>query len=420
MWAARKTRATSALIVAALALCVAATSASACSCVRQHPAMFLPHAEAAIVGVVESRELVGSTATHVIRVERAVKGTFGERVTVSSILTSCQVSIDPGTRVGLFLNAGANGEWTTIACSMTDPDALLAAADLPAPSGTARLVAAVESATTDSVALTAGGKVAGYGLPDGAPLALARCGANAIQALRGTDGRVRVSARVAPRLGAAGAVEVPLKDVSALDCTGNTQWAIGTDGTLVSIRSGEARVESRRAGGAVAIAGAKAYFARRGRVDVMTLRTGRVRTVRHAGQFTQLSVQGERVAGRLRDGRGAVLALASGRLRTGGTVDGLAWLGRDRLLDAGNGTVLSGRLEVARRLSGRVGRLVGTDGATAYLADGEFLRRLRPGAGRAEAFAEAPGPVVGIVPVQTKATAAWHSCEKSAKHPLTT
>jgi hypothetical protein len=184
---------------------------------------------------------------------------------------------------------------------VTDPDAMLAAGDLPAPSGTARFIAAVEAPTTDSVALTGGGKIAAYSLAEGESLAIARCRANVIQAVRRTNGRVSVSLRVAPPLGAAYAVDVPLKDVSALGCTGTTRWAIGSDGTLVSIRPGVARIESRRAAGATAIVGAKAYFARRGRVDVMTLPTGRVQTVRHAGQFTQLSVHGGRIAGRLRD-----------------------------------------------------------------------------------------------------------------------
>jgi hypothetical protein len=170
----------------------------------------------------------------------------------------------------------------------------------------------------------------------------------------------------------------------------------------------------------VAFDGERAFVASAGRVDVVTLATGAVRTVAHPGRLVQLSASGERVAGRLDDGRSGVLDLATGELRTGDRVDGLVWLSRDTLLDAGNSTVLDARLGVARRLSGKLGRVVGVQAGSAYLASGTTLRRLGPGAKRAAVFAELPGKVVGLTSVTPTARLSWHSCEKSAKKPLTT
>ena len=63
---------------------------------------------------------------------------------------------------------------------MFDPDALIAAGALPPPSGATRFIAAVQAEGLDAVALGARGVPAGYGLPQGTPLAVAalrrRCG----------------------------------------------------------------------------------------------------------------------------------------------------------------------------------------------------------------------------------------------------
>ncbi len=164
-------------------------------------------------------------------------------------------------------------------------------------------------------------------------------------------------------------------------------------------------------------AGGEAFVASDGRVDVVTLDTGAVRTVQHAGRFEQLSFSDGRVAGRLADGRGGLLDLTSGGLIVGGRVDGLVWLSRTSLLDAGNGTVLDAQLNLTRRLSGKLGRVVGVVGGSAYLASGKTLRRLKPGARRAPVFARLAGKVVGLTTLAPNARLSWHSCEKSAKTP---
>ena len=396
---------------ALLALATAASPASACSCVRQHAAMFLPHAEAAVVGVVESRDGIA----HVVRVERAVKGTSGERVVVESGLTSCQVRFEPGTRVGLFLTRGASGGWTTNACAVADPDALLAAAELPAPRGAGRFVAAVDAPALGAVALTAGGRAAGYAVRDGRPLALAACGSGVVQAVRAGDGRVRLGTQQLPQLLGAGATEIGLDDVFAVGCTGRTLWAAGPGG-LVSVRDGVARRVLRRPASAAAIVRGTAYLASEGVVRAVRLSDRRTRTVRHAGRFATLSARGNRVAGRLRDGRAAVLDLRSGRLRKGGASDAV-WLGGDRLL-AGR-SIVDARLRVVHRLTGPLGRVVGVEGGVAYLADGRVLRRLESGAKRARAFATLPGEIVALTRSSGTARASWHSRCQSAKNPLT-
>ncbi len=198
---------------------------------------------------------------------------------------------------------------------------LIAAGALPPPRGAARFVAAVDAAGVDAVALGANGRAAGYGLPHDTPLAVARCASGVIQAARGDDGKVRrVLAQASPADGV-GAVVLPLRDVSALGCTegGRALWAIGDDRgqqLLLEIRDGKVRPYMRRAATAVAIVGSHAYYAHPGGLfRVLPLTGGRgLHAFRHDGEFAQFSVSGNRIVGRLRDGRGAVLSLGSGRL----------------------------------------------------------------------------------------------------------
>jgi hypothetical protein len=338
------------------------------------------------------------------------------------------VSLAVGDRIGVVLH-GPPADWDVNICNTVDVDALLAAAELPTPHGAARVVAAVEDETVDAVALAESGTPAGYGWREGRPVALARCGADTVAtAFAPARGTVRVSIRALPdMIGTGSASELSLTSVSALSCDSRARrfWLAGERAGRTVVLAIQRRRSSRRllsapAGAAVTFSGGRAYVASAGRVDIVTLADGTLRRVRHAGEFTQLSVASGRLAGRLRGGGSAILDLSSGRLRTGPRVDGLVWLSRKRLLDAGNGTVRDSRLRVVRRLSGPLGRVVGVDGGVAFLATGNSLRRLVPGAERTEPFAELPGKVVDMATTAAAASAAWHSCEKSAKKPLTT
>ena len=314
-----------------LAFAVAAERASACVCAQDHPAGRLAFAPAAIVGVVEEAD----GGNHVIRVERAVKGDLAGRVTVTSQLTSCQALLEKGARVGLILG-GEPGAWDLIQCNVFDPDALIAAGALPPPSGATRFIAAVQAEGLDAVALGARGVPAGYGLPQGTPLAVAGCGDGVVQAMR-RDGKVHVFTRAARGLVASVTSEVPVREVLALGCVGDTTWVVGRD-ELVSVRPGEpARIRmDRRPATAAAIVGSRAYIAHGDLLRVYPLKgSGSLRATRYDGVFVQLSVRGNRVAGRLRDGRGAVLDLASGHQRTAAISGSLAWLSGNRLVDSG-------------------------------------------------------------------------------------
>ncbi len=384
----------------------------------------LSRSDGALVGVVESVRLVEEPGQkqwyeHVIRVERALKGAFGERVTVESSVDggTCGIKLPAGGRVGLALDRRAGKAWTTSLCSTADPDALIAAARLPAASGTPRFVAAVAGRTVDATALTARGKPAAYSERDGTPLAVAGCGRTHALAVREAGGRIALGGSDSS-LASFGTIKLPLTTVSALHCAGDgtSTWVAGTlDGrtAIVSVPGQRAETIHRGpAGAAVTFAGGEAFLASDGRVDVVTLDTGAVRTVQHAGRFTQLSFSDGRIAGRLADGRGGLLDLTSGGLLVGGRVDGLVWLSRTSLLDAGNSAVLDAQLNVTRRLSGKLGRVVGVAGGSAYLASGKTVRRLKPGARRAPVFAKLPGRVVGLASMTSSARLSQKRCDR--------
>ncbi|WP_028062856.1 hypothetical protein [Solirubrobacter soli] len=398
------------IVGALLSLIVGVSVAHACVCVRSHPAMRLPYADGAIVGTVESRTDANDTLTYVVRVERAVKGTAIERVTVASGLTSCQLFLDVGARVGLFLHSG--GEAT--ACDVTDPDELLAAADLPAPRGSTRFVAAVQGSAT-AVGLTAGGTPSAYGR-GASPMAIARCGSLVVTAARDTAGLHVVTQSA--RLDLVSSVDVPLRNVQALSCRGRTIWAAGAGG-LVKIARGKAELVRRITEvGTATFTSVRAYLATSGGLHVITLSTGREQTFHHYGEFVTLSVNRGRVAGRLLGGGAATLV--DGRMRLARRAEGATWVDRDHLVDTRRGEILDTLLRPVRKIAPIPGDLVAVEGGAAYVADGNIVRRLAPGARSAKVFAKLPGKVVGLTAVAPKAAAAWHSCEQSAKPPLTT
>jgi len=371
-----------------------------------HLANSLALTESAFVGVVESvsPDEPGkpfTDATLVIRVERVVKGTPGERVTVRSQVGYCGGIGGPGSRSGYLLYRGASG---ALSAFSAEPSQLDSAARLPAPSGTARFVAAVDGPTLDAVALGGDGTAAAYSPRAGTPLALAGCGATSVLAARHVTLGI-VVIRKDTSMARGRELELPVSELSALTCSEDRVWAAGIRNERPVILSvGRTRREIaviHRAprGAVVAFSGPRAYVASRGRVAIVTLATGTVRTVRHRGSFEQLSVLGGRVAGRLADGRAGRLDLTTGRLRTGARVDGLVWLSRTTLLDATNGVVRDSRLKVERRLIGELGQVVGVRDGTAYLASGRVVRRLEPGAKRVKRFAALPGKVVALTTI---------------------
>ena len=160
----------------------------------------------------------------------------------------------------------------------------------------------------------------------------------------------------------------------------------------------------RRPATAAAIVGSRAYIAHGDLLRVYPLKgSGSLRATRYDGEFVQLSVRGNRVAGRLRDGRGAVLDLASGRQRTAAISGSLAWLSGNRLVDSGavRDARLRGRAagHHQRRRCSPSRRARRTSATATSSAD------WRPGARRAASFAHLPGHVVAMTPATAPATA---------------
>jgi hypothetical protein len=206
--------------------------------------------------------------------------------------------------------------------------------------------------------------------------------------------------------------------VQALACKGRAIWAAGAGG-LVKIAQGKPELVRRISGvGAATFTSARAYLATPGALHVITLATGRERIFRHSGEFATLSVNRGRVAGRLLGGGAATLI--DGRMRLNRKAEGATWLTRDRLIDTYGGRLLDTLLRPVREIERVPGTVVAVAGGAAFVAEGDVVRRIAAGARRAKVFARLPGKVVGLTAVAPNAAAAWHSCEESAKAPLTT
>ena len=115
--------------LAALALLslVAAAEAYACSCRPVDLERDLPLADAAMIGTVLERTVVGGTATYLFRVEQVYKGDVDSRAEVVTPASgaSCGLEARVGDRLGLLLTR-ENGEWTSGLCSQADPADFLA------------------------------------------------------------------------------------------------------------------------------------------------------------------------------------------------------------------------------------------------------------------------------------------------------
>ena len=177
---------------------------------------------------------------------KRVRSANASRSWRSSADGMCGIRIEPGRRIGLFLSMRAGkGRWWTELCSTADPDVLIAAAALPAPSGTARSVAAVAGRTLDVTALTARGNR--RELQRTGRQATGRRGlgtAHALAVRRPMGDRAGTS----DRLGSVGIDQVPLTTVHGPALRGRRQnaWAAGErDGRPMVARGPGAATASR-------------------------------------------------------------------------------------------------------------------------------------------------------------------------------
>ena len=125
------------VLVVASSLAAGVDDGRACSCALPDAREALARSDGAFVGTLESRRAAGQNALLVFRVDRALKGSIGRRVTVvtPSNGAACGIELQIGTRAGLVLDR-MGGAWHGSLCAQFEPSELLAAVlPLPAPNG---------------------------------------------------------------------------------------------------------------------------------------------------------------------------------------------------------------------------------------------------------------------------------------------
>lgn len=126
-----------ALVTVTAAVLVFTGAADACVCVNEPMSQRLDESDAALVGhVTATREaqLRGQPELLLtVDVEQRVKGRgLGDPVVVRSPLHSdCDITVPRGKTVGLLLTRGAGGVWLATACSVVNPEELVAAGGEP-------------------------------------------------------------------------------------------------------------------------------------------------------------------------------------------------------------------------------------------------------------------------------------------------
>jgi hypothetical protein len=124
-----------------------AADAQACVCVQAPLDERLDDADAAVVGRVlseEIRDVQGLPQRNLtIEVDTRVKGDLERTIVVRTpAQTSCDVSVDVGTPVGLLLTRAPDGVWLANLCSVVSADELVAEAGEPR-GGTIKVVLGV-------------------------------------------------------------------------------------------------------------------------------------------------------------------------------------------------------------------------------------------------------------------------------------
>ena len=167
------------LVVMLAVLAVTVEPASACSCIPPDPWKILKQADGAFVGRLESRrEVDQGRAVLTFSVERAVKGSIGDTVEVTTANNgaACGIETPVGQRVGLFLDRSGN-RWVGHLCWQVSPEDLLAAATLPAPNGRgpAAMFVGGRFGPARTLALDTKGRTLAYGMGSGNVLQHSAC-----------------------------------------------------------------------------------------------------------------------------------------------------------------------------------------------------------------------------------------------------
>ncbi|HEX8085883.1 MAG TPA: hypothetical protein VF529_16445 [Solirubrobacteraceae bacterium] len=401
------------LAAAAVTLLGLATTdrAGACSCAQIDPEERLKQVDAAVIGTVLSDD--GKVGR--IRVEHEFKVDLPAEIEVGTgdEESACELSLEPGRRIGLFLTRAKSGRWSSSLCDMVDPDDLPGAEErLPRPlgEGTAALVA-YGSFSAGRVALLDGeGRPLAYGAGRGTAERLGVCpgsrhvvelvrdGARPSIAIRRVRDAAVVRQRRSPWRG-------NVSRVACGDPDGRKLFAVvgrRRSTSVAALEDGRPRtIHAGRYVGAELIAPYAILVRRRG-ADLLDLRTGRVRRLRGVRGHSEswaLSPDGTRAAGIApgfdrRDFAGAVMLVDLAR-RTRAIVrparedftltNAVLWLDDDRLLVAGDSRrlrLVDDALRTLRTFRSRLepaglviagGGVYGVDDETLRVAEGPDL-----------------------------------------------
>ena len=170
-------------MVLVVGVIVLATSvpASACSCAQGDPWTQLKSADAAIIGTLLSKTPSGDwDADYRFRVDEAVKGSFGETVTISSASdgAACGLEVRIGGKTGLFLDGSHRKGWSSSLCQQISPEELRETArPMPEPDGEGPIKMLVGGKWGDIgiVALDSEGRTLAYGLRPGGSTVASVC-----------------------------------------------------------------------------------------------------------------------------------------------------------------------------------------------------------------------------------------------------
>ncbi len=167
------------LVLFAATLAVRVDVGRACSCALPDARSALALADGAFVGTLETRRESSRHAVLVFRVEKRLKGSIGDFVTVvtPSNSAACGIELAEGTRVGLVLER-MGGAWHGSLCSQFEPGELLTAAlPLPPPNGRGpvALIVGGEFGDAHLLALDRNGRTLAYGGGGGRALLASFC-----------------------------------------------------------------------------------------------------------------------------------------------------------------------------------------------------------------------------------------------------
>ena len=167
-------------LIAAVLAALPTTPAGACSCAGDTPRNMLEQADAAFVGTLTDEALGDERSTYTFTVDRAVKGTFADTITITGEGTnsSCGgIGAGLGEQTGVLLHRWQHGYTSNICSSISAADLLGAVGPLvaDADAGPATVLAGGSFGGSRLVALDASGRVAAWAQGRGVTHSVSMC-----------------------------------------------------------------------------------------------------------------------------------------------------------------------------------------------------------------------------------------------------